>query len=160
MVWKLNLRKVTNLKEVVGVGEEGGDLVTLESATTEIHLLEQPLGCSSCCLLFHYSKLLQYIQLTKYSIAFSQIIGDKDNIQMDLQLSPMELVRWDYNIKSYHLAQIMSDSDENNGEAIYSDDSDYEQRDSFISGRNSQSYDGSIVEEPYEFDNSAPLKEN
>lgn len=54
----------------------------------------------------------------------------------------------------------MSDSDENNGEAIYSDDSDYEQRDSFISGRNSQSYDGSIVEEPYEFSNNTPIQEN
>lgn len=54
----------------------------------------------------------------------------------------------------------MSDSDENNGEAIYSDDSDYEQRDSFVSGRNSQSYDGSIVEEPFEFSNNPPIKQN
>lgn len=54
----------------------------------------------------------------------------------------------------------MSDSDENNGEAIYSDDSDYEQRDSFLSGRNSQSYDGSIVEEPYEFGNNPAPQQN
>jgi|LakMenEpi03Aug12_release.lakeMendotaPanAssembly.Ray.scaffolds.fasta_scaffold6480464_1 hypothetical protein len=40
----------------------------------------------------------------------------------------------------------MSDSDEYNGEAEYSDDSDYEQRNSFISGRGSRNFDGSVVE--------------
>lgn len=47
----------------------------------------------------------------------------------------------------------MSDSDEIPGQAIYSDDSDYEQnKDSFISGRNSKSIDGSIVEQPFEIE--------